>query len=219
MTTRLAPGAACFPNGRLLVFAKAPVPGRVKTRLMPYLDPRGCASLQRWLIERTLTTAFSEALCPVELWCAPARAHSFLLECARRFDLALRVQHGADLGMRMHFALRGALARADFAIIIGSDCPALSPAYLARACALLADAVPIVLGPAEDGGYVLIGARNVSAELFTNIAWGTPAVLEQTRARLRSLNLDWRELEPLWDVDRPADLARLRAQHPESVHA
>ncbi len=215
--TKSTPKAICYPNARLLVFAKAPVAGCVKTRMMPYLDPLSCARLQRWLVSRTLKTVVSAALCHVELWCAPDCAHPFFRACERRYAVSLCVQRGGNLGERMFYALHRTLERADFAIIVGCDCPAISWAYLKRACELLNDAARVVVGPAEDGGYVLIGlsrtllisGHSPAMALFTHIAWGTPAVMEQTRARLRGLGWEWHELEPLRDVDRPADLASL----------
>lgn len=207
-----APRPVDYPSGRLLIFAKAPVPGRVKTRLMPRLDAETCARLQRRLIERTLAMAVESALCPTELWCAPDCTHRFLIESARKFHARMRRQRGRDLGTRMHLALSSALVNAQFGIIVGCDCPALDATYLTQACQMLADGIPVVLGPAEDGGYVLIGARRTTATLFDDIAWGTSAVLEQTRARLKNLNWRWRELAPLWDIDRPDDLTRLTAE-------
>jgi rSAM/selenodomain-associated transferase 1 len=208
----LASPPANVSHGRLLIFAKAPVPGHVKTRLMPFLDAEGCARLQRRLIERTLEMTANARLCPVELWCAPDCNDPFFATCARRLDVQTRRQQGRDLGMRMHLALSKTLMHAQFGIIIGCDCPSLGAAYLTQACEILADGIPVVLGPAEDGGYVLIGTRRATAALFDGIAWGTCAVLEQTRARLRSLRWHWVELAPLWDIDRPEDLARLTAK-------
>jgi uncharacterized protein len=196
-------------HGRLLVFAKAPVPGEVKTRLMPDLNAEACARLQRRLIERTLQTSLKAALRPVELWCAPDCAHSFFTQCVAKFNVELRAQQGGDLGMRMHHALSTALTDANFALIIGCDCPTLGSEYLTQASQALVDGVPVVLGPAEDGGYVLIGARGTARELFEGIEWGTSRVLAQTRDRLQSLKWRWRELKPLWDIDRPTDLCRL----------
>jgi rSAM/selenodomain-associated transferase 1 len=121
----------------------------------------------------------------------------------------MRPQVGNNLGMRMYHALSITLSQAEFALLIGCDCPALDSAYLTRACDLLAGDVSLVLGPAEDGGYVLIGARRAARRLFEGIEWGTHRVLDQTRARLRSLGWRWGELEAMWDIDRPADLARL----------
>lgn len=219
MSDTRAPGPAAYPEGHLLVFAKAPVPGRVKTRLMPRLDGETCARLQRQLVARALQTVAAAGLCPAELWCAPACDHPFFAECARRFAVQLRAQQGTDLGRRMHHALRDALGRAKFAVLIGCDCPSLSRAELTQACAWLADGVPVVLGPAEDGGYVLIGmhrAALLDAEsglptLFERLDWGSSTVLAQTRARLRAAGWRWRELETLWDLDRPEDLARWAA--------
>lgn len=197
-----------YPHGRLLIFAKAPSAGRVKTRLMPALSAAQCARLQENLIARSLRLAVRAQLCRAELWCAPDASHVFFQQCAEEFGLRLQAQQGRDLGQRMSRALSSALQEAEFAVLIGCDCPALTAKHLDRACALLAEGTDLVLGPAEDGGYVLIGARWCSEKWFENVDWGTPRVLEQTRARLRSRSLDWRELEPLWDVDRPEDLAR-----------
>jgi glycosyltransferase A (GT-A) superfamily protein (DUF2064 family) len=94
--------------------------------------------------------------------------------------------------------------------LIGCDCPALTPVYLREAAAALAGGNDAVLGPAEDGGYVLIGlARAPVVQLFEDIAWGTATVMQETRTRLARGHWRWRELEPLWDLDRPEDLWRL----------
>jgi glycosyltransferase A (GT-A) superfamily protein (DUF2064 family) len=94
--------------------------------------------------------------------------------------------------------------------VIGSDCPALHPGDLRRAARLLAGGCDVVLAPAEDGGYVLIGARRISPRLFSGIDWGSFSVFEQSVARLETLGYRWRALRRLWDVDRPEDLQRLR---------
>ncbi len=200
-----------FPDGRILVFAKAPVAGRVKTRLIPPLTPAAAAALHRELAERTLATATSGALAPVELWCAPGPDDPFFRQCRRRFGLSLRRQPEGDLGTRMATALEQTLRQSRHAVLIGCDCPVLTPSHLAKALGLLAEGTSLVLGPAEDGGYMLIGARDrIDAALFEKIEWGSERVLEQTRARARERGIGWRELEPLWDLDRPADLERYR---------
>lgn len=193
-----------------MIFAKAPTPGRVKTRLTPALGESGAAELQRQLIERTLRTAVAAGLGTLELWCAPGPDDPFFAACAERHGVGLQAQGEGDLGMRMARALEFALAAGSPALLIGCDCPALTAAYLREAAAALAGGSDAVLGPAEDGGYVLIGlARGPAAQLFEDIAWGTATVMQQTRARLAHDNWRWRELEPLWDVDRPEDLWRL----------
>lgn len=198
-------------DSRILVFAKAPVPGRVKTRLIPLLGEAGAAALQRELIERTLATALVAGLGKVELWCAPDADEPYFADCARRYDISLRAQCAGDLGARMDAALRSALAAGVSGILIGCDCPVLTPAYLRDAAAALADGHDAVFGPVEDGGYVLVGlAQRLPVRLFEDMAWGTGEVMQETRSRLRRGAWRWRELPQLWDVDRPEDLPRLR---------
>jgi hypothetical protein len=194
-----------------MIFAKAPTPGRVKTRLVPALGKRAAAALHRHLVERTLETALAAGLGQVELWCAPGTNDAFFATCAKQHGVSLRAQGEGDLGMRMARALEFALAGGSPGLLIGSDCPALMPEYLREAAAALVNGYDAVIGPAEDGGYVLIGlARSPAAPLFQDIAWGTAAVMQETRARLARLDWRWRELATLWDVDRPEDLPRLR---------
>ena len=198
-------------NCRIMVFAKAPVPGQVKTRLIPLLGEAGAAELQRQLIERTLATATAAGLGKVELWCAPNPDAAYFTDCAERYDISLRRQCAGALGVRMEDALESALAAGASGVLIGCDCPALTPAYLRDAAAALADGNDAVFGPVEDGGYVLVGlAHRLPAQLFEDMAWGTAEVMQDTRSRLQRGGWRWRELPPLWDVDRPEDLARLR---------
>ncbi|TSA15055.1 MAG: glycosyltransferase [Betaproteobacteria bacterium] len=199
-------------NCRILVFAKAPMPGRVKTRLIPVLGEAGAAELQRQMIARTLDTAVAARLGMPELWCDPDPDVPFFADCAKRYGVGLRAQGEGDLGLRMKRALEHALSASTPALLIGCDCPVLTPGYLREAAAALAGGDEAVFGPAEDGGYVLIGlARSPQSQLFDKVAWGTATVMQQTRARLAQGNWRWRELEPVWDVDRPEDLARLHA--------
>ncbi len=192
---------------RVIIFAKAPTPGLVKTRLIPALGEAGAAELQRQLIERTLHTAAAARLGPIELWCAPGTEHPFFTACAKRHGIHLLAQGEGDLGARM----ARALAAGSPALLVGCDCPALTAAYLRAAAAALAGGDEAVFGPAEDGGYVLVGlARAPAAQLFEQLAWGTAAVMQETRERLTRARWRWRELPLLWDVDRPEDLPRLR---------
>jgi glycosyltransferase A (GT-A) superfamily protein (DUF2064 family) len=102
--------------------------------------------------------------------------------------------------------------------LVGSDCPVLTAEYLRDAAAALAGGNDAVFGPAEDGGYLLIGlARKPSAQLFEGIAWGTATVMQETRKRLARFDWRWHELTTLWDVDRPEDLLRLRELRGESI--
>jgi hypothetical protein len=195
-------------DATVLVFARAPLAGSVKTRLVPALGARGAAALHARMVRHTLRTACAAAIGQVELWCAPSVDHAFFGRCAADFGVTLAAQEGADLGTRMDHALTRALLRG-YALVIGTDCPALTADDLRAAAAALCEDARAVIAPAEDGGYVLIGLRRREPRLFSGIDWGSASVMAQTRARLAELGWTWRELEPRWDVDRPEDLARL----------
>ena len=201
--------SAADPGCRVMVFARAPVPGEVKTRLIPSSGEAGAAALHRRLVLHCLEAAVHSRLGPVELWCAPDAGHPFFRECEHRLGVSLHSQEGGDLGARMQRAFESALARSRRAILIGGDIPALSGQYLRDADRALAQGDDAVIGPAEDGGYVLIGLARVDPTLFRDIPWGGPDVLAETRRRIATLAWRARELPALWDVDRPEDLERL----------
>ena len=194
------------PEAAIIVFARSPEPGRVKTRLVPLLGAEGAASLHVQLVQRTLQTALAAGLGGVDLYCAPGIKDPFFGGMKKRFGIRLREQGRGNLGERMYRALR----RNPCAILIGSDCPALRPADLRAAARALQGGADAVLSPAEDGGYALIGVRRASRDLFAGIEWGSARVLAQTRRRLKRLRWQWTELRTVWDVDRPEDVARLR---------
>jgi rSAM/selenodomain-associated transferase 1 len=110
----------------------------------------------------------------------------------------------------MHDAFERGLARHARVLLVGSDCPGLRAAHLREALRAL-ESHDAVFIPAEDGGYVLVGLKRAAAAIFEGVAWGTPEVMAQTRARLAAAGLSSRELAALWDVDRPEDLERLEA--------
>jgi hypothetical protein len=195
---------------RVIVFAKAPVPGAAKTRLIPALGADGAARLHEWLVERALETACAENLGPVELCCAPDRAHPFFAACAARFGVALTDQGTGDLGERMYRALAAGLP----AVLIGADCPAMTPEYLRGGAGALAAGYDVVLGPAADGGFVLVGANRIRPDAFARIRWGGQDVMAEQQERLRSIGWRWKQLALLWDVDRPDDLERVRREVP-----
>lgn len=197
----------------VIVYAKAPVPGEVKTRLAPALDAASAALLHAALVERALETALTADLAGVVLCCAPDAAHAFFATCAEDFAVELAEQGGGDLGARMLRTLQHALAGFDAAIIVGADAPAVTAKHLREAANALSGS-DVVLSPAEDGGYVLIGARRTQGRMFDGIEWGSDKVLEQQRRALLACGLGWKELDTLWDVDRPEDLPRLKALRP-----
>lgn len=185
----------------IIVFARAPVPGQAKTRLVPRLGEWRAARLHARLTLHALRTAHGAKCGPVELH--GTANHSFFDSLRVNF----RLQRGRDLGERMYNALSTSLRRHRAAILIGTDCPMLTPADLRRAARWLRGGCDAVLAPAEDGGYALIALRRMPAGLFDGIAWGTPQVYADTLEKLSSYR--WRALRRVWDVDRPEDLDRL----------
>jgi rSAM/selenodomain-associated transferase 1 len=194
---------------QVAVFAKAPVAGAVKTRLVPLLGAQVAADLHATLVRHALATAGNSAVGPVSLWCTPDAAHPFFAACAAEYGICLHEQHGDDLGSRMARAFDRLLA-AGPAMLVGSDCPSLRAGDLRAAAGSLAthDAV---IQPAEDGGYVLVGLARAVPGLFEGIGWGGPGVMRKTRSRLRGAGARWREMPVRWDVDRPEDYRRLLA--------
>lgn len=198
-----------MPKTSIAILAKAPVAGFAKTRLIPAIGAHAAAVLQERLTERAVATAVATGLGPVTLWCAPDPSHPSFRELAVRHGIALKRQPDGDLGARM----LGAFASGP-TLVIGTDCPALT-ADILRAAAHALDDAAVVLIPADDGGYVLIGARAAQPQLFSGIAWGTAAVMAETRARIAALGLNAAELPALWDVDTEDDLARCERMFPE----
>lgn len=194
---------------RLLVFTRAPRPGAVKTRLIPLLGEEGAAALHRQLVERTLAIAQAAAVGPVELHCAPHCEDPFLHYCGERHGARLVAQCDGDLGTRMAFAFEQALATAHSAILIGTDCPVLAARHLRGARSALGMGNEAVFVPTEDGGYALIGLTRCDGRLFAGITWGGGDVMQLTRERLSAMGWRWKELETLWDVDRPEDYERM----------
>ena len=204
-----------FPEARIMVFAKAPIPGQTKTRLIPALGAEGAAELHERLVNHTLNTAIQANLCPVQLWCAAPPEHPFFSALLQRHPITLKQQQGADLGERMGNAFIDALTQSPYALLIGSDTPSLSHQDLHDALMALKNGCECVLNPAEDGGYVLIGLRRIDMAIFRNIIWGSHTVLEETRQRLQQQGMQWCELKTHRDIDRPEDL--LLCHLPESL--
>lgn len=193
----------------ILVFARAPVPGRCKTRLIPRYGARGAAVIQHRLLRHSMATACSVADTCVELWCDPDTRRSEFAALRSEFGVVLRRQPRGDLGQKMALALCDALRRARSALLIGADAVSLTAADLQAALDAL-DNGECVLQPSEDGGYVLIGARRFMRGTLRNIRWSSGTELQQTRARLGRAGLSWIELPTRWDVDLPGDVRRAR---------
>ncbi|MFP3456042.1 TIGR04282 family arsenosugar biosynthesis glycosyltransferase [Psychrobacter sp. SIMBA_152] len=191
----------------IILFAKYPAPNKAKTRLQPALGLDGAARMARQLllhsIEQAVDTGFA-----VELCVSPAPTDP----CWQALDLpdSLRwsAQADGDLGLRMLIASQCALQHFDKVMLIGTDCPSLTTARIQTAVQQLNqnDAVMI---PATDGGYVLLGFRQVNESLFSDIIWSTASVAAVTKQRMAALGWTLGLLAPLHDIDEPEDLVHL----------
>ncbi|MDP2355067.1 MAG: TIGR04282 family arsenosugar biosynthesis glycosyltransferase [Beijerinckiaceae bacterium] len=190
----------------IAIFTRAPVPGAAKTRLIPALGAQGAAHFHSVLTRHAVAQALASNLGPVELWCAPDVAHPFFAACAREFGVALRAQPQGDLGVKMLGAFEAAPGPL---LLMGSDCPAITPADLTACAHVLENGANVVFLPAEDGGYGLVGAARPIPPIFKGVDWGGPAVMSQTRDKLTALGLTWREPRVVWDVDHPEDYERV----------
>ena len=190
----------------IMVFARAPIPGQTKTRLIPALGKKGTARLHASLIEQTLSRIQSVGDANITLWCSPSIEDAFFQSCAKRHGIALKAQRGQDLGSRMQHAFETTLRSTPWAVILGTDCPELQSSDVLQAIDDLRNGADAVAGPAFDGGYYLLGLRRTSASLFRQMPWGTENVWEITRNRLEKLR--WSYTTTTWrhDLDRPEDL-------------
>lgn len=203
--------AATAPSSMaVLVFTKVPEVGEVKTRLIPALGAEGATQLYSHLLHRLLDWLTSTTDYPLQLWVSPSIGHPLIQTLAEEYALTLHAQQGVDLGERMYHAANRALQQHQKVVLLGVDCPALKAEYLDQTFAWL-EREDAVLGPAEDGGYVLLGLKTAAPQLFKGHNWGAADVAETTRAALRGLGWRWGELPPLWDLDRPEDLSRLQS--------
>jgi len=194
----------------LLVFAKTPKPGKVKTRLLAAVSPEAAAALHAACIEDTLRLALKLRGCDVFVFAAGGTRYFRKLVKKRGSDARVTVlpQRGADLGARMEGAFRKCFAMGyREVVVIGTDTPWMGSARVRQAFAELR-ATDVVIGPAEDGGYYLLGTRKIVADIFRGIPWGTERVIELTLKKIVALRLRSRLLRRDFDLDRPEDLER-----------
>lgn len=195
-------------SAAILIFCKAPIPGQVKTRLTTAISPEAAAEIHIQLARQTLAMITGAKVCPVQLWCSPDTEHAFFQNSASAYGVSLHQQQGVDLGVRMDAAFACALAQFQSVLLVGCDCPSLKPEHFIDALMALNDGCDVVLAPAEDGGYSLIGLNQVQPHLFSDINWGSNEVLASTLNKIKKLQLKYFELPEQWDVDLPEDLDR-----------
>lgn len=194
----------------IAVFAKAPIEGFAKTRLIPLLGATRAAALQRHLMERAVEAALRSDIGPVSVWCAPDCEHEAFVELAKAFPIQLHLQTGSDLGARLLDAFEVLTPRHPV-LIFGTDCPMLMPSHLAECARALGNGADAVFLPTEDGGYALVGSRKPIPSLFCDMPWSTDQVMTETRSRAHRIGLTIAEPAVLWDIDTPADYSRALA--------
>ena len=195
-----------YPDACIVLFARAPVSGQVKTRLIPALGAGGACALHEQLLGKVLMILNQKVLCARELWVDQLPEHPAFAS----FAGPVHLQQGADLGARLSHALQQVHLRHRHVVFIRTDCPGLDIPYLEQALKALQSGRELVLGPATDGGYVLIGCADFYPALFNGIAWGTSEVLLQTIQQAEYMKLDYTLLPALSDIDRPEDLQLLQ---------
>ncbi|MBN4080063.1 TIGR04282 family arsenosugar biosynthesis glycosyltransferase [Beggiatoa alba] len=203
-----------FPDARILVFSKPPIPGKCKTRLIPDLGKKDAAALQAKLITKIIKDLLAFRLCPFEIWQSEETDYFTELITQYKKPIRIKTQQGHDLGERMSNALVETHKEVSSVLVIGSDSIMYSKPYLEKALQSL-KTHSVVVGPALDGGYGLIGGIKDYPDLFTHISWGSSQVLKQTLTKLDKENISYLCLDQLWDIDTPSDLVKLRQYAPQ----
>ena len=197
-----------YRDGVVLLFAKAPVEGKVNTRLIPDIGVQAATELQHDLIHDRLSMLSGTSLCDVRLMCSPDHESEYFVSCGKRYPITLFSQKGENLGERMYCGISDALQKYDYCIVIGTDAPTLGIDLIGLVMQKLHAGKEVVIVPAEDGGYVLIAMRQAYDFLFDDIHWGSEVVMKQTRDKLNEKGVLFEELASCWDIDRLEDYQR-----------
>ena len=192
----------------LIIFAKAPVPGQVKTRLQPHLSPEECANLHAFFIIDTINIAKRAEEAETFLFCYPGTENHFFQKVSKDFDIKLMSQKGNDLGERMEHAIKSSISKGyNKVVIIGSDSPDLPVEYIQNGFKRL-DTSDMVIGPSADGGYYLIGGTK-ELPVFDGIQWSGCQVFNMTVEKAKERGLTVSILDEWYDIDTVEDLQRL----------
>jgi len=198
----------------IIQFAKWPVLGNVKTRLARSIGDEKALEVHLELLNEVLDKLIAAKSGEIALWLneipSQQACMASIIQKTKKNDIALNVQQGDNLGDKMAEAILSSLEKYNKVIIVGSDCPNITASILTEASEAL-DKTDLVIGPAEDGGYVLIGASCFETGIFTGVAWGQGAVLEKTILNSQALNYSFTLLAESWDVDEFADYKRWKA--------
>lgn len=190
---------------RIIIFAKAPLPGLAKTRLTPALGVEGAANLAKKLLCQCVTEALNADIGPVELCVTPSLHHPIWRALRIPESVHWSEQGEGDLGDRLTRATQKTVSQSEAILLIGTDCPGLTAARLQQAAASL-EQHNACLQPVSDGGYALLGLTGYRTSLFSDIPWSTNQVAQLTQQRIADAGWSLRLLETLHDIDEPEDL-------------
>ena len=202
---------------RLIIFAKAPIAGFAKTRLIPALGAAGAANLAQRLLLFTLKNGLEANVGITELCVTPKPEDAFWNDWPFSTDVCWSDQGEGDLGVRLARASQRAVENGESVLLIGTDCPQLSPKILQRAAKSLQDFNAVII-PATDGGYTLLGFNEFNVSLFKNIVWSSNSVFSETMQRINDLHWHAAVMNPLHDIDEQHDLCRLPDGWPEKTN-
>ena len=192
----------------LILFAKAPIPGQVKTRLTPQLDPQQAAQVATALIEHTVSLAIDNWPGPVTLQVWPDTQHEIFRRLSGEYGISLSAQSAGDLGRKICTALKAHTDHGQAAAVMGCDVPHCPGQVLTDAYELLEQGSANVIGPSTDGGYYLIGVQQTQPALFRGINWGNDRVFATTLENALAFDISFTRLKPLQDIDNFKDLER-----------
>lgn len=190
---------------RIVIFAKAPLPGYAKTRLIPELGQEGAAKLAARFLQHTVQEALASDLGEVELCVTPDMQHPDWKTLGLPNSIGWSEQGEGDLGDRLSRVARRVIDSGKAVLLLGTDCPALDSQTLKNAASAL-ESSPITMVPVADGGYALLGLNDYHSTLFSDIPWSTSDVAKLTKQRALSLGWSFAEQQTLNDIDEPADL-------------
>ncbi len=193
-------------SAAVIIFGKTPENGRVKTRLIPELGPSRTTELYRSLLQHTVSVVNRTNVDSRQLYLDGDLQHPFIKQLINDYPLEVYQQCSGDLGQRIKTAFSQTLKDHNMVVVMGSDCPAITHTLLDEAINSLKDQADVVVGPAPDGGYNLIGMKTLYSELFDDIRWSSDSVMQETRSRCKTFNYHLVELEQMNDVDTVSDL-------------
>ncbi|HED15784.1 MAG TPA: glycosyltransferase [Gammaproteobacteria bacterium] len=198
-----------YPHIHLIMMARAPVAGQVKTRLAKTIGNRRAASIHRNMVRTQIRQLLAARICPIELHVCPQVRHPFFIAMRRGGVVRVEQQFGNNLGSRMLHAIRSGLQRAEAVILIGADVPGISVEQIRQVCEQLSSRDELIIMPANDGGYGLLAMCRTDAGLFRGVHWGSRRVCKQTVRRARQLGISYRLSGVCYDIDYQRDLDRL----------